>query len=248
VKRASPDQSADVPNGSLALPIGLLIIALTAGLAALLVRDITGRRFVRAACFFGAASLLSALEATVLAWTGGEADPGVRDFARRGLGVRWWLALAIFIVRGLELFLWRRRRERRDVRPVPKLLTGVAGALVYVAAIFIIVSLVFEQPIAGLFAASGLVAAIFGFALQNPLADLFSGIALNLDRRFHIGDWIRFGDIEGEEIEMNRRAARVRTRQNYGRVIPNGAIARATIDNFSLPDRRYALLVRVGLD
>jgi small-conductance mechanosensitive channel/CRP-like cAMP-binding protein len=213
---------------SFALPIGLLIVALAAALAALLVRDTAQRRFVWATSLFIVATLLTSVEGHVLSWIGTEAGPGTRLLVHRGLGLLWWLALAIV--------------------PMPKLLTDVAGALVYIAALFIVVSVVFEQPIAGLFAASGVVAVIFGFALQNTLADVFSGIALNFEHPFHIGDWIRFDDIEGEVTEINWRATRIRTRQNYVRVIPNGAVARATIDNFSLPDRRYALFVWVGLD
>src|SRR5437763_4508074 len=50
--------------------------------------------------------------------------------------------------------------------------------------------LVLGKPLTRLLATSGLFAAIIGLALQRMIADLFSGLALTVERPFTIGDWL----------------------------------------------------------
>ena len=79
-----------------------------------------------------------------------------------------------------------------------------------------------DQPIEGLLATSGIVALVLGLALQSTLADLFSGIALNIEDPFGAGDRITVdGGNEGQAIEINWRATRIRNRSGDTTVIPN---------------------------
>lgn len=45
-----------------------------------------------------------------------------------------------------------------------------------------IMNTVFEQPLSGVLATSGVLAIVLGLALQNTLADVFSGLAINIER------------------------------------------------------------------
>ena len=61
-----------------------------------------------------------------------------------------------------------------------------------------------HQPITGLLATSDLFAAIIGLALQRMIADIFSGLALTVERPFTIGDWLEIGSgLAGKIIEAN---------------------------------------------
>jgi hypothetical protein len=96
-----------------------------------------------------------------------------------------------------------------------------------------------DQPIEGLLATSGIVALVLGLALQSTLADLFSGIALDIEDPFGAGDRITVdGGNEGQVIEINWRATRIRNRSGDTTVIPNSQIAKST-PSCSAPVRHH---------
>ncbi len=51
-----------------------------------------------------------------------------------------------------------------------------------------------------------------------------------------MGDWIKVGQTEGEVIEINWRAVRLKTRERDVIVIPNGNLGKDTIQNYTLID------------
>ncbi|GGL68591.1 mechanosensitive ion channel protein MscS [Deinococcus aerolatus] len=96
--------------------------------------------------------------------------------------------------------------------------------------------LVFQQfsvnllPILG---GLGVLGLAVGFAAQDILANLISGITLLLDRPFRIGDWIRVREQEGQVSGLTLRTTRIRTRDNEFVSIPNKDIAGAVVVNLS---------------
>jgi small-conductance mechanosensitive channel len=75
-----------------------------------------------------------------------------------------------------------------------------------------VIGFVFGMPIGTLVATSGVIAIIFGLALQNTLGDVFSGIALTLGRAYAIRDWVELSDgTEGRVIETNWRSTNLLT-------------------------------------
>ena len=161
------------------------------------------------------------------------------------LGVLWWASVAWFLLQCLDAFLWK--GVLRGI-VLPRLLTDAAAGLVWLIAVLAVVSIVFRLPVTGLLATSGVVAIVLGLALQNTLADLFSGIALNISAPFRIGDWIETeGSIVGRIVEIDWRTTRIRTRDESIVLVPNSQLARQRIVNQYYPSRLYAAHVRVRL-
>jgi small-conductance mechanosensitive channel/CRP-like cAMP-binding protein len=195
------------------------------------------------------------LGATAL-WLGGPklaeqfASPMVKGLiadAARVFGVLWWVILAFMALVVLERFVWRALDSRRIA--VPKLLKDVVRALVMIVALFGIVSAAFDQSFTGVLAASGVLAVVIGFAMQSTLADLFSGIALNIERPYRVGEWIQIdGSLVGKVEEINWRATRLRSADGNTVVLPNSKLAAAQIVNFDTPVPRYRASVLVPLD
>lgn len=130
-----------------------------------------------------------------------------------------------------------------------KLLADVAMLVFVSAGIVIVLAVVFDQPLTGLIATSGFLAAIVGFALRNMIADLFSGIALNVEKPFAIEDWIEIDSGEqGEVIEMNWRATRLRTIQGRMVVVPNSKLAEHKFTNLYRPDRPFRVVKTLVVD
>jgi len=153
------------------------------------------------------------------------------DAAQAVLRIAWWLWMAWFLVGFLRAFVIVERRPREG-----KLLQDLLAGLIYLAALFAIVSYVFDLPIRGLLATSGVIAIIFGLALQSTLGDVFSGIVLSFSRPYRPGDWISIdGGTDGRVIEMNWRATHVLTARRDLAIVPNSTIAKSKIVNVSSP-------------
>ncbi|MDB5550429.1 MAG: mechanosensitive ion channel family protein, partial [Rhizobium sp.] len=117
-------------------------------------------------------------------------------------------------------------------------------AAVYLGVTLSIIGFVFGAPIGTLVATSGVVAIIFGLALQNTLGDLFSGVALTLGRPFSIGDWIQLADgTEGRVVETNWRSTSVHTPANNIVVLPNSALAKVGLTNLTRPDESHLIVL-----
>ena len=112
----------------------------------------------------------------------------------------FWISLAHTVNCLLDKFVWHSAsRRRRDV-PIPKLLTQLAASVIWMTTAVILMALVYDIPVAGFLTTSGIIIAVIGFALRNLISDVFTGIALGLERPLKIGDWIEFDQGEPGRI------------------------------------------------
>lgn len=174
--------------------------------------------------------------------------PPWAKLVRDGVVAAWAVFLALQLDKFLARFLWRTLGGTRGPAKVPKLLRDLGKVFLLVVAALCVMKYVYGRELAGLLTASGIVAVVLGFALQNLLGDVIAGIALNLEKPYDIGDWIEVDGIDGEVVEINWRATRIRTRADNHRIIPNGTITKQTLVNFHYPTPPHALLCQVGVE
>ncbi len=168
----------------------------------------------------------------------------IEDAARRILAIAWWLWVAWFLVGVVQAFVVAEHRPREG-----KLLQDLLAGLIYLAAVLAVIAYVFDLPIQGLLATSGVIAIILGLALQSTLNDVFSGIVLNFSRPYRPGDWISIeGGTDGRVIEMNWRATHLMTAKHDLAIVPNSSIAKAKLVNASSPSRIHGTSVTIRLD
>jgi len=164
------------------------------------------------------------------------------------LGVAWWVLGAWLMRSVLDLILRRTVFPNDDQPHAKRLFADLGSALVYVVAFVGIMETVIKQPILGVLAASGVFAIVLGLALQNTLADVFSGIAINMERPFEAGDWITVKDgAEGQVMEVNWRATRVKTAANDVAAIPNSVVARSIVVKHRVM-REHVCSINVSID
>ena len=134
-------------------------------------------------------------------------------------------------------------------RRAPKLLQEMIAVGLFLAALIATIMLVLGQSMSGALASSGLVVAVFGFALRNVIGDVFSGIAVGLEAPYRIGDWVEIDSIiRGRVIEIGWRTTRLLARDETYMILPNSQIARQRLTNYSAPRRKYRAQVQVILD
>ncbi|OCP05804.1 MULTISPECIES: mechanosensitive ion channel family protein [unclassified Ensifer] len=232
------------------LPLPLVLINLL-GIAGIVVWHLQGRgrpmaRLIVQILFFFV--MTAALVSAGIMPHRGEGNhlQGAATFLATSARVLWWTHLAWSLIGFVRIYIVLERRPREA-----RLLQDLIVAVVYLGVTLSVLAFVFGAPIGTLVATSGVVAIIFGLALQNTLGDVFSGIALTLGRPFAIGDWIALGDgTEGRVIENNWRSTFLLTSANNVVVLPNSALAKVGLTNFNRPDQTHQILVliRVAAD
>ncbi len=181
---------------------------------------------VKAGIFFAGAYLLSLVALSVF-------RPPVPQAAHHD-----WLRLvpvlmfsfAVVIVAGLLLF---------DVvlvrREVPRILRDLMQGIAYLITAVVVLTRS-EVDVTKVFTASVLTTAVIGLALQETLGNVMAGLALQLERDLEIGDWISLDDrIAGQIREIRWRATTIVTKNGDLTLIPNTAITRGMIVNYSRP-------------
>jgi small-conductance mechanosensitive channel/CRP-like cAMP-binding protein len=160
------------------------------------------------------------------------------------LEVIWWLGAAWLSVGFLRAFVVLGRQPRET-----KLIQDLLAALLYLTATLAIIAYVFDLPVKGLLATSGALAIIVGLALQSSLGDVFSGIALNIERPYRVGDWLILDDsLQGQVIETNWRATHILTGNHDVAIIPNSVIAKSKLVNCSTPTKIHGASIRIKLE
>ncbi|MEP6783322.1 MAG: mechanosensitive ion channel domain-containing protein, partial [Acidobacteriota bacterium] len=94
----------------------------------------------------------------------------------------------------------------RQDRPSDRFPSIVQDFLVIVLFTVIGTVLLREQ----LLTTSAVGAVVVGFALQDTLGNLFSGLAIQIEKPFRVGHWVQIGEREGQVQEITWRATKLR--------------------------------------
>ena len=169
--------------------------------------------------------------------------PGVLIWAQL-LEIGWWMLGARVAVGVLRLIVVLEGRPH-ETQIVSDLLAGA----IYTATALAVVNFVFAVPIGGLIATSGVIAIVLGLALQSTLSDVFSGIAVGLERPYKPGDmvWVE-GGIEGQVVQISWRSTQIATLHNSIAVIPNSVMAKSRLENRSAPTPTRSVTLSVNVD
>ena len=150
----------------------------------------------------------------------------------------------------LDHVVFVRVAERRRWGKVPRIFREVTRLTVLVVAtLFAVYAFLGVKPTA-LIATSTVLSAVVGLAMQDLLANLFSGIALQMGKPFRIGDWVTVYNQTGQVISTTWRSTRIRTRDNTLVDVPNANISKTEICNYSAPTplQRRAVDITLGYE
>jgi len=115
---------------------------------------------------------------------------------------------------------------------------------IVIGMLLIVATFVFKEQ---LLTTSAVGAVVVGFALQDTLGNAFAGLAIQSERPFKIGHWIRVGEFEGRVAEITWRATKMRTKTGNFVVVPNNIVAKEAITNYSEPAAPTRLELEVGV-
>lgn len=134
---------------------------------------------------------------------------------------------------------------RSTGRQPSKLLRLLVDAFLYGLAAIIVVKVVAGVDVSLLVAGSAVVTAVLGFALQATLENLFSGVAIQLEQPFAIGDFVRVGDVIGQVETVTWRATHLRTDTKSRLIIPNSQLSSGEVEILRASDVRAAREIEI---
>lgn len=101
---------------------------------------------------------------------------------------------------------------------------------------------------AGLITTSAVLTAVLGFGAHTMLSSFFSGIVLQMEKPFELGDWIQFGDFTGKVVSLSWKSTRLLTRDNELIYMPNSDLLGGRFLNLSKPGGTHRAVFTIGLD
>jgi small-conductance mechanosensitive channel len=136
--------------------------------------------------------------------------------------------------------------RRAFLMPVTGLTQAFARAMVLILGGLVLLGSL-GIAITPLLTALGVGGLAVALALQDTLKNLFAGMHILADRPIRVGDYVRLESGEqGSVQDIGWRSTRLRMLRNNLIVIPNAKLAESIVVNYSLPEARTYLRVRVG--
>lgn len=89
--------------------------------------------------------------------------------------------------------------------------------------------------ISGIITTSAVMTAVLAFSMQDTLGNILGGLALQLDKSIHVGDWITVDDKTGRVVDIRWRYTAIETRTWETVIIPNSQLMKG---KFSVLGRR----------
>lgn len=129
----------------------------------------------------------------------------------------------------------------------PRMIKDIVVIVLYVVGFLFIAKYYLKLQVAEVLASAAVVTVVVGFALQDILKDLFSGVAVNLEESLRIGDWVKIGEFEGRIEQFRWRSLKIRTTDNVLVVIPNQIASKEAVKNFGHAGLPFALRYQIGV-
>lgn len=124
---------------------------------------------------------------------------------------------------------------------------GILKGVIIVIGILVILSSL-GISITPLITALGVGGLAVALALQDTLANLFSGMHILMERSIRIGDFIKLETgQEGYVEDITWRTTRVRMLPNNMVVIPNNKLAQSIVTNYYLPGKEMSVMIPVSV-
>ena len=126
---------------------------------------------------------------------------------------------------------------------VPDAFPAILQDAIIIGIVVMVATFVFDDK---LLTTSAVGAAIVGFALQDTLGNAFAGLAIQSEKPFRVGAWIKVAEFEGRVAEVTWRATKLRTKSGNFVIVPNNIVAKEAITNYSEPLVPTRIEVEVG--
>ncbi len=153
------------------------------------------------------------------------------------IGLISFLILVTVLIRCAQIYVYLYLFLANMSQGVPRLIANLFTLLFSTFVVSWIAADVFGFNLATVLATSAIFTIVLGLALQDTLGNLFSGVALQIERPFQLGDWVEVHNSDdkwvGQIQEITWRATSLLGFGDELIVIPNKTIAQSQLLIFS---------------
>lgn len=183
------------------------------------------------------------------------------EFLHFGGASPHWLGQLTFILVGAQLAFWsgalvtgwlNRAAAHGESKPANPVLLGI---LTWTVQFVIWITLLLAAlanggvEITAFVASLGVGGVAVALALQNILTDLFSSIAIGLDKPFEVGEYIAFDTVEGTVLKVGIKSTRMRSASGEELAVSNSVLLKNLIHNYSrMRERRVVFTLKLPFD
>ncbi|HEX7501989.1 MAG TPA: mechanosensitive ion channel family protein [Acidobacteriota bacterium] len=170
-------------------------------------------------------------------------------YSPRVMFVLWllfWFVLLVLAIKTLAYFVFDFLVLHKQGVHYPRLLKDLMVFILFVVGVLLILKYYTKLDISFLTVSSAVLTVVVGFALQDILGNLFSGIVLNFEDSFKIGDWMSIQDHEGQVEQFGWRSFKIRTIDRELIVFPNQAASKTEVVIYGAGRQPMALKITFG--
>lgn len=157
-----------------------------------------------------------------------------------------WFFLLVFTIKTLAYFIFDFLLLKKQGIRYPKLVKDVLVFILFIVGVLLILNYYLHIPPTFLVTSTAVLTVVIGFALQDILGNLFSGIILNFEDSFKLEDWVSIGEREGRVEQFGWRSFKIRTIDRELIVIPNQTASKAEVLIYGSERQPVALKIKVG--
>jgi len=181
-------------------------------------------------------------------------SPHLIDELGRAVMVGAVIAVTLLIDGLVRHYYWHRYLQRRRNRATPALIQDILTIALFLLGLS--VGLWWQEGFSftGFITASGAMAIILGLALQAVIQDLFSGIAINLDGSYSLGDWLTIysdqmdAPVYGRVTHISWRSTLLTLDDGRRLMVPNHIVTANPVMNHSRPAEAKRYSVEISID
>lgn len=172
------------------------------------------------------------------------------------IGIRIGIVLAILILTFILAKLIKKTMSRKkhfmviDKTQYKFLFHFISGLVYFFGILLALYSIPTLRGLATtIFAGSGVLAIIIGFASQQAFANIVGGIFIAVFKPFRLGDWIKFVDKDfiGIVEDITLRHTVIRTFDNKRIIVPNSVIGAEVLENSNIVDQKTKKFFEIGI-
>ncbi|MFH1874842.1 MAG: mechanosensitive ion channel family protein [Pseudomonadota bacterium] len=145
----------------------------------------------------------------------------------------------------LIIDLWLTKYQRKAI---PKITRDLFLIIIFAVIAIVLLHTKGKFNLASVLTTSAVLTMVIGLAAQETLGNIFSGIAIQTEKLYKIGEWIAFKEHVGEVLSITWKSTLIRTLENEVVYIPNNIIAKEIVKNYSRPQAKHVAVINIGIE
>ncbi len=175
------------------------------------------------------------------------AQPLKFDLLDSSLDLLEALLLALCVIKAImfalvELFFYSKKGVE-----IPKIFQDTLFVLLYFILLMVILKEVLNINLTSILTTSAVLTMVLGLSIQDNLSNLFSGLAIQMEKPFATGEWVSFEGTIGKVKELSWRSVKLLTLENDLLIIPNNKIIKETVVNYNRPTHLHISKFNIGV-